>query len=110
MKTDDTVVVTKPDFEAVSRKLGEFIKELKPNEKEIMGWLMQLAGWSPSLFLPHRFHYKPRGAKVLVLGGADGLTVLFGRSGFTVIPPEGPLPTDFVGSAFVAGEAAFIQG
>ena len=110
MNTNDIAVVARADFEAVSRKLEAFIKELKPNEKEIMGWLMQLAGWSPSLFpFPH-FHYKPRGAKMLVLGGADGLTVLFGRGGFKIIPPEGPLPTDFVGSAFVAGEKGFTQG
>jgi len=30
----------------------------------------------------------------LVFGGADGLLVLFGYHGFTVVPPEGPLPTD----------------
>jgi len=102
MESNDKVVVTKADFESVSRKLGAFIQELKPNEKEIMAWMMGLAGWSPSLSLHP--HYKPRGAKMLVLGGADGLTVLFGRGGFKVIPPEGPLPTDFVGSAFVVSE------
>ena len=109
MKGNDIAVVTKADFEAVSRKLGGFIKELKPNEKEIMGWLLQLAAWSPSLY-SRPFHYKPRGAKMLVLGGADGLTVLFGRSGFTVIHPEGPVAPDFLGSAFVAGQKGFTQG
>ena len=103
MKSEDTVKVTDVDFESASLKFGKFIQELKPNEKEIMAWMMGLAGWSPSLSkLSPR--YKPRGAKHLVVGGADGLTILFGRGGFTVVHPEGPLPTDFLGTAFVPSE------
>ena len=105
MESPETVVVRPADFQSVSRKLGQFSAELKPNEKEIMAWMLSLAGGLfPAPLPPLRIHYKPRGAKMLVLGGADGLTVLFGRGGFTIIPPEGPLPTDFLGAALVLGE------
>jgi hypothetical protein len=108
MASKDMAVVAKADFESLSRKLGGFIQELTPNEKEIVAWMLGLAGWSPSLRLSP--HYKPRGAKILVLGGADGLTVLYGRSGFKVLPPEGPLPTDFLGFGFVPSENSVGQG
>ncbi len=107
--SSDTVVVSKADFQNVSVKLEKFMQELKSNEKEIIFWMMQLAGWSPSFYSPH-LKYKPRGAKHLAVGGYDGLTILFSRSGIKIIPPEGPLPTDFIGAAFVPSENMVISG
>ena len=49
----------------------------------------------PPSWITPRFRYKPRGAKALVAGGADGLTILINSHGkITVVPPIGPLPMD----------------
>jgi hypothetical protein len=66
----------------------------------------ELSGWAASSLVAH---YRPRGAKELVVGGADGLTVLFGRSGFTIWRPEGPLPLDHTGETF-GGAVVLGQG
>ena len=111
MADEQALTVTRADFDSVSRKFNAFVQALPPGEQAVMEGVMQLAGqilpwWGPIGGLHYRYH--PRGAKHLVFGGADGLTVLFGRSGFIVVHPEGPLPTDFtqfIGASLVMGEA-----
>lgn len=110
MEPQETVSVTRADFISVGKKLEQFISQLSSQEQGVMTGLMELAAglpawWQPQV--PAHFKYKPRGAKYLVFGGADGLTVLIGRSGIVVIHPEGPLPTDFspfLGASLVVGQ------
>lgn len=98
-----TVVVSPADFESAALRFHDFIAGLPTKEKEVMGWLLDRAGWAPAL-PPLHFPFHPRGAKHLVIGGADGILVLISRSGFHVTPPEGPLPTDISGTALVPSE------
>lgn len=98
----DTLVLKKADVESFAKKLGAFHDQLQPNEKELFGWLMERAGYPP-LQVPKSFHYRPRGAKHLVIGGADGVLVTISRSGVHVTPPIGPLP-DITGMALIPPE------
>jgi hypothetical protein len=108
MIDEETIKVTRADFESVGKKLEHFVSGLTPAEQEVMAGIMQLAAgvqpwWNPVV----RLHYKPRGGKEVVFGGADGLLVLFGYHGFRVVHPEGPLPTElpqFLGATLVVGE------
>jgi len=96
MNAKSEVVVKRTDVESAAKKLTTFIADLSPNQQEVMAWLLERAGAAPAL-MPLHVKYKPRGAQHLVVGGADGLLVTISRSGVHIIPPEGPLPTDFVG-------------
>ena len=91
----DTLSVSSVEFQATAAKLDQFVMGLSSPEQAIMTWVFQRAGFAPYVPYQPRFRPHPRGAKHLVFGGADGLLVLFGRTGFHVIEPEGPLPTDF---------------
>jgi hypothetical protein len=99
----ESVVVQRADVEAAASRLTALITALPPAQKEVMGWLMQRAGFAPAL-LPGHFRYKPRGGSHLVVGGADGLLVTISRSGIHITPPEGPLPIDFVGVGVIPPE------
>ena len=110
MATPETLMLARKDFESVGRKLQGFVEQLSPTEQGVMAWLMARAAFGippgGGLLPPHP-HYRPRGGKHLVLGGADGLLVLFGYHGFRVIHPEGPLPTDLannVGAAILGAD------
>ncbi len=108
MANDETMKVTRADFEAVGEKLEHFVSTLTPAEQAVIAGIMQLAAkvspwWNPGI----RVHYKPGGGKEVVFGGADGLLILFGYHGIKVVPPEGPLPTDFtqfLGAGLVVGK------
>ncbi len=84
--------VTGADFESVSYKLRQLVREMTPRDIAVVHWLM------------HRAAQTHEEANSVVVGGANGLLVLFGAHGFTVVSPEGPLPTElgsFWGSALV---------
>jgi hypothetical protein len=117
---DDMVMVNPHDFDSLGEKLQKLHASLTPNEANIFEWLMEAAGAGagqapppPWLQAPH-FKYKPRGAKMLVVGGSDGLTILIsGRGHVTKVPPEGPLPTDrggYVGALVVNGASNVVAG
>ena len=95
MANEETMKVTRADFEAVGEKLEHFVSALTPAEQAVIAGIMQLVAkvppwWNPGIGA----HYKPKGGKEVVFGGTDGLLVLFGYHGFKVVHPEGPLPTD----------------
>lgn len=101
--SEETIAVSRTDVQSAARKLTEFIASLPAKEREVVGWLMDRAGSVPALG-PLHVRYHPRGARHLVIGGADGLLVLISLSGIHVTPPEGPLPTDIVGAALIPPE------
>ena len=96
----ERVQVTPKAFEALGQKLERLHSTLSSDEANIFEFLMESAAagagqWPPPSRIHPKFRYKPRGAKALVAGGADGLTILINAHGkITVVPPEGPLPTD----------------
>jgi hypothetical protein len=100
---EEKAVVSKADVQSAADRFREFVASLPAREKEVVGWLMDRAGSVPPL-APLHIKYHPRGAKHLVVGGADGLLVLISRSGIHVTPPEGPLPTDIVGAGIIPPE------
>jgi hypothetical protein len=95
------VIKVKPgEFESLGKKLERLFANLSPGEAEVFSFLMEAvaigAGQAPppAWITPH-FRYKPRGAKALVVGGSDGLTILINAHGkITIVPPIGPLPMD----------------
>ncbi|HLW64323.1 MAG TPA: hypothetical protein VKS79_03320 [Gemmataceae bacterium] len=101
-KSDDQVKVKSADFESLGKKLEAFHSKLTEGEANIFEFLIENAAAAASLTPPPKwftvrphFKFKPRGAKHLVSGGADGLTILItGRGKIIVVPPEGPLPTE----------------
>lgn len=99
----DTLVLKRSDIESFAGKLTKFSEQLTAIDRQILGWLMERAGEAPAL-PPVRFHYHPRGAQHLVMGGADGLLVTISRSGIHIRQPEGPLDPGFVGTAFIPPE------
>lgn len=107
MADEEPVVTVGPqDFDSLSRKITGFVDGLSEAEQGAFGWVMGRAAAAPPWPIQPKLRYRPRGAKHLVFGGSDGLTVLFGRSGFHVIHPEGPLPTElsgYLGAALVVG-------
>ncbi len=79
------------DLESVAQKLDRFVEELTPGECGVVQWVMLRAAEHGE-------------ANKVVVGGADGILVLFGPRGFTVPGPEGPLPIDlgrFVGATLL---------
>ena len=95
--------VTPADFSSLGEKLQRLRATLSAGEAKVFEYLMESAGAGagqlpPPSWFRLRFKYKPRGAKMLVAGGVDGLTILINSHGkITVVPPEGPLPTDRTG-------------
>ena len=95
------VIKVKPrEFESLGKKLERLFSTLPPGEAAVFSFLMEAvaigAGQAPPpSWITPRFRYKPRGAKALVVGGSDGLTILINSHGkITVVPPIGPLPMD----------------
>ena len=102
-KTRTRVKLNTADFESLGQKLERLHSSLSTPERQVFEFLLEsaadAAGQSPPPpWMKSRFRFKPRhprGAKMLVAGGSDGLTILITRSGkIVVVPPEGPLPTD----------------
>jgi hypothetical protein len=98
-----TLVLKRSDVESFAGKLTKFSEQLTAIDRQIFGWLMERAGQAPPL-PPQYFHYHPRGAQHLVMGGADGLLVTISRSGIHIRPPEGPVDPGFVGTGFIPPE------
>lgn len=71
--------VTQADFESVALKLRRSFEAMTDNERSIVRWVLSGAAEHGEVF-------------TLVAGGADGLLVLFGSHGITVIPPGDPIP------------------
>ncbi|HYM13909.1 MAG TPA: hypothetical protein VEU62_24435 [Bryobacterales bacterium] len=94
------VKVARADFEKLGQKLERLYSTLSSGEAHVFEFLMEGAAagagqWPPPAWITPRFRYKPRGAQMLVAGGADGLTILINSHGkITVVPPIGPLPFD----------------
>jgi len=107
MPARDKIRVSPADFASLGEKLQRMRKTLSAGEANVFEYLMESAGaaagqWPPPSWFRLRFKYKPRGAKMLVAGGADGLTILINSHGkITVVPPEGPLPTDRTGAGAI---------
>lgn len=105
MAKKDQVVLKEGDIKGLSEKLQGLYRSLPPGQAQLFEYLMEAAGlgagqWPPPPWVQPKFKYKPRGAKVLVFGGADGLTILMNSHGkITVVPPIGPLPMDRTGMA-----------
>ena len=110
-----TVTLKRTDFESLGKKLQQLHSTLPKGEARFFEFLMESAAEAacqkpPPPWIASRFRPKPHGAKtgIVVVGGADGLTVLVGRYGnFTVIEPEGPLPmerkTEILGAIPIRG-------
>jgi hypothetical protein len=100
MTNEKRVKVDGRDFESLGLKLQRLHSTLSTNEAYIFEYLMEEAAagagqWPQPPWIKPRLKYKPRGARMLVAGGADGLTILINSHGkITVVPPQGPLPTD----------------
>jgi hypothetical protein len=116
---DELVQVNAKDFASLSEKLQKLHGSLSANEANIFEWLIEAAAMGggqapPPPWIVQHFKYKPRGAKSLVIGGSDGITVLIsGRGHITVVPPEGPLPTErggYAGALVVSGAANVVAG
>lgn len=100
MVNEQNIKVTAEDFQSLGQKLEALHSTLSEGEAHVFGFLMESASAgagqipAPAWITPY-FKYKPRGARQLVTGGADGLTVLLtGRGKLIVVKPEGPLPVE----------------
>jgi len=104
MAGGNRVKVTRKELESLGRKLEKLHSTLSSGEAAAFEFLVEsavaAAGFAPPPpWITPRFRYKPRGAKMLVAGGADGLTILINSHGkITVVPPIGPLPTERFGA------------
>ena len=100
MANESQIQLDKSDFSGLGKKLEALHASLPPAEQALFEYLMEAAAAGagqapPPPWMHPKFKYKPRGAKALVVGGSDGLTVLINSHGqITVVHPEGPLPTD----------------
>jgi len=81
--TDRQKIQVKPQhFKSAMDKLNTLLSTLEPAEKAALSSLINVPSYHGS-------------ASQLVFGGADGVLVLSGPNGITVLGPGDPLPTDF---------------
>ena len=95
------------DFESLGRKLEQLHATLSPSEAHVFAFLMESAAagaaqFPPPPWLVPRFTYRPRGARHLITGGNEGLTVVITGRGKIIIVHGDPLPTEFPNDALGA--------